>query len=132
MQILDYLPIINSNDEVIRVLTKADAEISREFPKSSDDRNGKLMVAAEIKIGKNAEQTVDLLVTAGVDVLFIQSSNDFEDQLKLLEWIKEKHSQIEVIAGNVATEEQAKRLIDAGADALQVRMGTESTCTVLF
>ena len=132
MQILDYLPIVNSNDEVIRVLTKADAEKSREFPKSLNDRNGKLMVAAEIKIGKNAEQTINLLVTAGVDVVFIQSSGDFEDQVALLKWIKEEHSQIEVIAGNVSTEEQAKRLVDAGADALGVGMGIESTCTSLL
>ena len=119
---------MNSKDELIRVFTKADLKESIEFPKSSLDKNGRLMVGAAIKSDKIARKAVKLLVEAGVDVLVIESEESFEDQVSLLKWIKKTYSHVDVIAGNVGTKEEAKLLIAAGADAIRMK----STCMVLL
>ena len=126
------MPIVNSKDEVVRLFTRKDSKISHDFPRASNDKMGRLLVGAAVNVGKNAEKSVDMLVKAGVDVLVIEENDDFEAELALIKWVKEKHPQIEVIAGNVDTEEQAKFFIETGADALRVLIGFESTCIILF
>ena len=131
-QIIEFLPIVNSKDELIRVITKADLKESYEFPKSTDDKNGQLMVGAAVKVDKNARRTVKLLVEAGVDVLVIESENNIENQVALLKWIKGQYKHVDVIARNVITKEQSKLLIAAGADAVCVGMGSDSICIILI
>ena len=122
------MPIVNSNDELVALITGSDLKKSRDFPQSSDDRNGRLMVGAAINTRGNFENTVDLLVEAGVDVLVIDTSSDASADT-LLKWIKEQHPGVEVVAGNVDTMEKAEHVINAGADALQIEV--ESTCKLL-
>ena len=104
------------------LITGRDMKISRDFPQSSDDRNGRLMVGAVVNVGETSKESVDVLVEAGVDVLVINSMRDFAGQIALIKWIKEQHPEVQVMAGNVVTVEQARLLIDAEADALQVRI----------
>uniref|UniRef100_A0A914ZCA3 Inosine-5'-monophosphate dehydrogenase n=1 Tax=Panagrolaimus superbus TaxID=310955 RepID=A0A914ZCA3_9BILA len=123
------LPIVNANDELVALIARTDLKKSRDFPQSSYDKKGQLMVGAAINTRENSKKTVELLVEAGVDVLIIDSSNGASAyQVKLLKWIKETYSQVEVIAGNVVTMKQAKLLIDSGADALRIGMGSGSIC----
>ena len=122
------MPVINSKDELVRVFSKADAEKFREFPKSSLDKNGRLMVGAAIKVDENATESVELLVEAVVDVLVIEAEAKIEDQVSLLKWIKKTYSHVDVIAGNVATKEEAELFIAAGADAIRMK----SSCMFLL
>uniref|UniRef100_A0AC34QA56 Inosine-5'-monophosphate dehydrogenase n=1 Tax=Panagrolaimus sp. JU765 TaxID=591449 RepID=A0AC34QA56_9BILA len=113
------LPIVDENDKLVALIARTDLKKSRDFPNSSYDKTGRLLVGAAINTRESTEETVKLLVDAGVDVLVIDSSNGSSlFQIKLLKMIKEKFPMIDVVAGNVVTMAQAKMLIDSGADAM--------------
>lgn len=124
------LPIVNSQDELISLIARTDLKKAREFPLSSYDNKKQLMVGAAINTRDTAKETVRELIKAGVDVLVIDSSNGSSQyQVELLKWIKQNFPEWpQVIAGNVVTIRQAKLLIDNGADALRVGMGSGSIC----
>ncbi|KAI6218712.1 Inosine-5'-monophosphate dehydrogenase [Aphelenchoides fujianensis] len=125
----DELLILNSKDELISLIARTDL-------KKAHDSKGQLMVGAAVHVGLNDKSGLDdktavaKLVKAEVDVVVIDSSNgSFNGQLELFKWIKESYPDgPQVIAGNVVTMLQAKKLIDAGADALRVGMGSGSIC----
>ncbi|CAK5081790.1 unnamed protein product [Meloidogyne enterolobii] len=129
--IVGKLPIVNENDELISLIARSDLKKAREFPRSSIDNKKQLMVGAAVNTREGAKETIKELVKAGVDVLVIDSSNGASIyQLELLSWIKQNFPEWpQVIAGNVVTMNQAKLLIDGGADALRVGMGSGSICT---
>ena len=99
-------------------------------PLSSKDEMGRLRVGAAIGVGPEREERAAALVRAGVDVLCIDTAHGHSrNVIDALHATKRAHPEIDVVAGNVATAEGAKALIDAGADALRVGMGPGSICT---
>ena len=99
-------------------------------PNSSKDRMGRLRVGAAVGVGPDREQRVAALLRAGVDVLLIDTAHGHsQNVIDALRATKREAAEIEVIAGNVATGDGAKALIDAGADALRVGIGPGSICT---
>ena len=97
---------------------------------SSVDKNGKLLVAAAIGISDDRYKRIEKLIEAGADIIVIDTAHGHsQNVLKAIKEIKNLYSNIDVIAGNIATSDGAKALIDAGVDAIKIGIGAGSICT---
>ncbi|ESL06509.1 inosine-5'-monophosphate dehydrogenase [Trypanosoma rangeli SC58] len=124
-----YLPVLNDKGEVMCLCSRRDAVRARVFPNSSLDRNGHLLCAAATSTREEDKARVKALAGAGVDVLVLDSSQgNTTYQISFIKWVKKTFPHLEVVAGNVVTQDQAKNLIDAGADAIRIGMGSGSIC----
>ena len=123
------LPIVNERFELVGLISRSDLIKLKNFPRATMDNNGKLCVGAAISANENSHERIEHLIKAGVDVLVIDASQGHSDlQLELLSWLKRNYTDVDVIAGNVVTEEQARALIRANCDGLRVGMGPGSIC----
>ncbi len=124
---IEKLPIVNSENKLIGLITSKDINKKRDYPNSNKDSFGRLRVGAAIGVGQLDRATA--LVEAGVDVLVLDSAHGHSKGiLDTVKQIKEQLN-VEVIAGNVATAEATADLIAAGADAVKVGIGPGSICT---
>ncbi|KAF8289484.1 putative inosine-5'-monophosphate dehydrogenase [Trypanosoma cruzi] len=124
-----YLPVLNDMGEVMCLCSRRDAVRARVYPNSSLDRNGHLLCAAATSTREEDKARVAALAGAGVDVLLLDSSQgNTIYQVSFIKWVKKTFPHLEVVAGNVVTQDQAKNLIDAGADAIRIGMGSGSIC----
>lgn len=124
---IEKLPIVDDKNKLIGLITIKDINKKREYPNASKDQFGRLIVGAAIGVGQLDRATA--LVEAGVDVLVMDSAHGHSKGI--LDSVKDIKSKldVEIIAGNVATSEGTKALIDAGADAVKVGIGPGSICT---
>jgi len=116
-------------DEVLKV---KGFKVPLENKNASKDKNGNLLVAAAVGPAKNMQERVQLLVEAGVDVLVVDTAHGHsKGVMDTVKYIKTnpKYSNIDVVAGNIATAEAAKDLCEIGVDALKVGIGPGSICT---
>lgn len=126
---IEKLPIVDDEFSLKGLITIKDIEKKKKYPNACKDRLGRLRVGAAVGVGEEALQRVELLIKAGVDVIAIDTAHGHSKAvIDTLKQIKKKFD-IDVIAGNVATAEGAKDLIDAGADAIKVGIGPGSICT---
>ena len=126
----EKLPLVDDNYNLVGLITIKDIEKTVKYPNAAKDAQGRLLCGAAVGITANVLDRVAALVDSSVDVIVLDSSHGHsENVLHCLSMIKQHYPDLDVIAGNVATAEGAKALIDAGADAVKVGIGPGSICT---
>ncbi len=127
---IEKLPLVDDDFHLRGLITIKDIEKAKKYPESAKDGRGRLLVGAAVGVGSDLEERSFALVRAGVDALFVDSAHGHSaNVLRATRFLKEKHPDIAVVAGNVATREGAAALIEAGADAIKVGVGPGSICT---
>ncbi len=126
----EKLPIVDENFNLKGLVTIKDIEKQIKYPLSAKDEQGRLLCGAAIGITANVLDRVKALVDAHVDVVVLDSAHGHSaNVLRCVRMVKEAYPDLPVIAGNVATAEGTKALIEAGADAVKVGIGPGSICT---
>lgn len=127
---IEKLPIVDENGQLKGLITIKDIEKAVQYPQSARDASGRLLCAAAIGVTADVLERAGALVEAQVDALVLDSAHGHSRNiLDCLYKVKNAFPEISVIAGNVATAEATKALIEAGADAVKVGIGPGSICT---
>ena len=121
----EKLPIVDDDFNLKGLITIKDIEKQIKYPLSAKDKQGRLLCGAAVGITNNVMDRVSALVEAKVDVIVIDSAHGHSKNIvTTLKQIKAAFPELQVIAGNVATGEATRDLIEAGADAVKVGIGT--------
>ncbi len=127
---IEKLPIVDKDFKLTGLITIKDIEKSVKYPNAAKDSNGRLLCGAAIGVTADVLDRAKALVEAKVDVLVLDSAHGHSQNIiNCLKKVKEAFPEVDVIAGNIATAEAAKELIEAGADAIKVGIGPGSICT---
>jgi IMP dehydrogenase len=127
---IEKLPLVDDDFMLRGLITIKDIEKTRQYPNSAKDKGGRLLAAAAVSVTSDSMVRVDALVNANVDVIVVDSAHgQSRGVINLVSEIKEKHNNLAVVAGNVATAAGTRDLIEAGADAVKVGIGPGSICT---
>lgn len=126
----EKLPIVDDDYNLKGLITIKDIEKTIKYPLAAKDEQGRLLCGAAVGISANVLDRVSALVKAKVDVVVLDSAHGHsENVLRCVRMIKEAYPEVQVIAGNVATGEGTRALIEAGADAVKIGIGPGSICT---
>ena len=126
----EKLPIVDEEFNLKGLITIKDIEKQIKYPLAAKDAQGRLLCGAGVGITANCLERVEALVNARVDVVVLDSAHGHSmNVIKCVKMIKDKFPDLQVIAGNVATGEATRALIEAGADAVKVGIGPGSICT---
>ena len=127
---IEKLLVVNKEYQCVGLITVKDIEKARKYPNACKDDKGRLRVAAAVDTGEQGLNRSQALIEAETDVLIVDTAHGHsKNVIDSVNKIKKKSNYVQLIAGNVATEEGAKALIDAGADAIKVGIGPGSICT---
>jgi len=126
----EKLPIVDENFNLKGLITIKDIEKQIKYPLSAKDEHGRLLCGAALGVTADCVERAAELVKAKVDVVVVDSAHGHSaNVLKTIHMLKESFPDLQIIAGNVATGEGTKSLIEAGADAVKVGIGPGSICT---
>ncbi|HDG97763.1 MAG TPA: IMP dehydrogenase [Desulfobacterales bacterium] len=127
---IEKLLVVDDEGRLKGLITIKDIEKIKKYPNSCKDELGRLRVGAAVGIGPDMKERVSALKEAGVDVLVVDTAHGHsEGVIKAVKEIKRMYPDLECVAGNVATAEGTRALIEAGADAVKVGVGPGSICT---
>jgi len=127
---IEKLPVVDAAGYLKGLITVKDIQKKRMHPLAAKDQNGRLRVGAAVGVARDSHERIEALVEVHVDVVVVDTAHGHtKGVLDAVRMLKKKFPQLDVIAGNVATAEGAKALIDAGADAVKVGMGPGAICT---
>jgi len=125
---IEKLPVVDDDGKLTGLITVTDMEKNKSFPNAAVDKSGRLIVGAAVS-PQDFKTRIPLLKKARVDFIVIDTAHgDSKNVMEAVSQIK-KEFDIPVIGGNAATKDGAKRLIDAGADAIKIGIGPGSICT---
>ncbi|MEG9883626.1 MAG: IMP dehydrogenase [Hyphomicrobiales bacterium] len=127
---IEKLLVVDDDYHCVGLITVKDIEKAARYPNAAKDSQGRLRVAAAVGAGEEDYERADLLARAGVDIVVVDTAHGHSRRvIGQVGRIKRAHNGLEIIAGNVATAEAVRALIDAGADAIKVGIGPGSICT---
>jgi IMP dehydrogenase len=127
---VEKLPIVDEKGMLKGLITIKDIEKAIKYPNSAKDKNGRLLVGAAVGISRDTIERVEALVDANVDIITVDTAHGHSVAvINMVKQIKKKFPDLQVIAGNVATAEATRELIEAGADCVKVGIGPGSICT---
>ncbi|MBE3570154.1 MAG: IMP dehydrogenase [Bacillales bacterium] len=127
---IEKLPLIDENGVLKGLITIKDIEKVIEFPNSAKDQRGRLLAGAAVGVTKDTMKRVEMLVKANVDVIVIDTAHGHsQGVINTVKEIRTAYPTLNIIAGNVATAEATRDLIEAGADIVKVGIGPGSICT---
>jgi len=127
---IEKLLVVDAENRCVGLVTVKDIEKAQKYPHACKDEHGRLRVAAATGVGDDGVERAEALLDAGCDVIVIDTAHGHsQGVLGAVQRVKKLSNYAQVLAGNVATSEGAKALIDAGADAVKVGIGPGSICT---
>lgn len=127
---IEKLPIVDDEGNLKGLITIKDIEKAVKYPNAAKDSKGRLLCAAAVGVSKDTDDRVDALVKAQVDVIVVDTAHGHsKGVIETVKRIKSRYPHIQVVAGNIATAEAARDLIEAGADCVKVGIGPGSICT---
>ena len=127
---IEKLPLVSEDNVLKGLITIKDIEKAEKYPNAAKDSQGRLLVGAAVGTSRDTWSRIEALVEAGVDILVIDTAHGHSmGVIDLVREVKNKYPDLDLIAGNVATAEATKDLIDAGVNAVKVGIGPGSICT---
>ncbi|MBB3104245.1 IMP dehydrogenase [Azomonas macrocytogenes] len=127
---IEKMLVVGKGFQLRGLVTFRDIEKAKSYPLASKDGQGRLRVGAAVGTGTDTEDRVEALVSAGVDVIVVDTAHGHsKGVIDRVRWVKENFPDVQVIGGNIATAEAALALVEAGADAVKVGIGPGSICT---
>lgn len=127
---IEKLPLVDNENNLKGLITIKDIEKAKAYPNAAKDAKGRLLCGASVGITKDMMDRVDALVKANVDVITLDTAHGHsKGVMDGVRKIKAKYPELQIIAGNVATAEATRDLIEAGADCVKVGIGPGSICT---
>ena len=127
---IEKLLVVDDANVCVGLITVKDIEKAVNYPNATKDEAGRLRVAAATTVGDKGFERTEALIDAEVDVVIIDTAHGHnKDVARAVERAKKLSNSVQVVAGNVATAEATRALIDAGADAVKVGIGPGSICT---
>ncbi|MCU0289104.1 MAG: IMP dehydrogenase, partial [Acidobacteria bacterium] len=130
MNKIEKLPVVDKNNYLKGLITLKDIIKAQKYPNASKDKMGRLLVGAAVGTGQDTLQRVAALVNANVDVVAVDTSHGHSKKvMDVIRLIKKEFASLELIAGNIATGDAARALLDLGVDAVKVGIGPGSICT---
>ena len=127
---LEKLPVIDYNGQLIGLITAQDVVKHERFPHATKDSKGRLRVGAAIGVQQNDMVRAEALLEAGADLLVLDIAHGHAEHcLQMIKTLRQTFPNAQIVAGNVASKDGARDLVEAGADAIKVGVGPGSICT---
>ena len=127
---IEKLPVVNAKGALTGLITYKDILRVKNYPNASKDSYGRLLVGAAVGVTPDVKERIEALVAVEVDVVCVDTAHGHSaGVIKVVKELRRAFPDLQLIAGNVATEEGSQALIDAGVDAVKVGVGPGSICT---
>ncbi len=127
---IEKLLLVDEHLQLKGLITVKDIEKKSQYPLACKDERGRLRVGAAVGVGLDCEERVEALLRAGVDVIAVDTAHGHsKNVMDVVKHIRRHHPHVDLVGGNVATEEGALALIEAGVNAIKVGVGPGSICT---